>query len=135
MSNQDPKTDRAWQLLGYATRTPGRPDFARLTAEAVRGLPQDRPVSTIFRLAMPLAAAAALVLAVSYSLTRPIAPPVAEDPAVASAQLDQLARMEVALTRLPADADDTDLDPKALRLVDVEDPAKLTDDQLIAILY
>lgn len=131
MTSQDPSTERAWQLLAHATSTqPGQPDFARRTAAVARGLRQDRPPSVLIRLALPLAAAAALVLAVAYSLVRPVPP--AEDPAVA---LDQLARMEVALTRLPVDADDTELDPAALRLVDVEDPASLTDDQLIAILY
>jgi len=130
MTTQDPSTESAWRLLAHATSTPGQPDFARRTVAAARGLPQDRPSSVLVRLALPLAAAAALVLAVAYSLVRPVPP--AEDPAVV---LDQLARMEVALTRLPVDADDTDLDPAALRLVDVEDPANLTDDQLIALLY
>lgn len=131
MTSQDPDTERAWQLLAHATRTqPTRPDFARRTAAAARSLRQERSPSVLIRLAMPLAAAAALVLAVAYSLVRPVPP--AEDPIVA---LDQLARVEIALARLPVDADDTELDPAALRLVDVEDPASLTDDQLIAILY
>lgn len=126
--------DRAWEALGHADTTRPSSGFSQRVAALARETPQERPAAILpfVRRFTPLAAAAvlAVTVVVGVLLSSGDRGDKGED---AVATLDDLARMQVALSALP---DDPNADPAAiLSVVDVEDPADLSDEQLLALLY
>ena len=130
-------TERAWELLGHATCTTASSGFAARVVAATRGEPIERPAAGFrwLRLAAPMAAAAALVIAFALSFLQPAGQPGGIVATNASADLVALARMEAAIDLLPEDADVADIDPAMLDLANIDDPSKIPEDQLLGLLY
>lgn len=128
---------RAWALLGHATRTSASPGFADRVAAAAHGLPISRPGPMFrwLRIGIPLAAAAAVVLALAPLLFDPVSPATGNPSSQASADFASLARLEAAIDLLPEDAEVADIDPAMLDLASIDDPAKIPEDQLLGLLY